>query len=55
MVMVLMKVKNRCCENRMVRGLEAEQAQVREGGQICPVQSCVVLGNGTGQCHGGVA
>lgn len=53
--MVLMKVKTRCCENRTVRGLEDEHAQVRDGGQICPVQRCVVLGNGTVEGHGGVA
>lgn len=55
MVMVLMKVKNRCCGNRTVRGLEDEHAQVRDSGQICPVQRCVVLGNGTIQGPGGVA
>lgn len=40
MWVILMKVKNRC-ENRTMTGLEYEQAQVREGGQICPVHRCV--------------
>lgn len=47
MLVVLMKQKNRCCDNKKVRGLEKEQPQVKGGGQICLVQRCGVLGNGT--------
>lgn len=32
-----MKLKNQCCENRKVRGLVAEQAQVRDlpSSEVC--------------------